>query len=221
VGAEAPASFARSLAGELLSPTEPLYAETLSIAFVLHLLAAHGRGTEHKHLAPKGKLGALQLRTVTELVHAQLAAGLTLEVMARAVGYSPFQFARLFKATTGLAPHRFVLSLRLERACRPGELAGRLSTEIVADAVRGARVVKAFNTMFAAVLAQDPVQNGGHRVVFMSGNDEAANKDVAGLIERLGFSAVVLGRIAEGGRLQDFGAPLVGLNLLRHPDCGA
>jgi 8-hydroxy-5-deazaflavin:NADPH oxidoreductase len=102
----------------------------------------------------------------------------------------------------------------------PGELAGRLSTEIVADAVRGARVVKAFNTMFAAVLAQDPVQNGGHRVVFMSGNDEAANKDVAGLVERLGFSAVVLGRITEGGRLQDFGAPLVGLNLLRHPNQG-
>jgi AraC family transcriptional regulator len=118
VDAETPAWFARALAGELLSPTEPLYAETLSIAFVLHLLAAHGRGTGRKHLAPKGKLGALQLRTVIEFVHAQLAAGLTLEVMARAVGYSPFQFARLFKATTGLAPHRFVLSLRLERACR-------------------------------------------------------------------------------------------------------
>jgi predicted dinucleotide-binding enzyme len=102
----------------------------------------------------------------------------------------------------------------------PGELADRLSTEIVADAVRGARVVKAFNTMFAAVLAQDPVQNGGHRVVFMSGDDEAANKDVAGLVERLGFSAVVLGGIAQGGRLQDFGAPLVGLNLLRYPNQG-
>jgi predicted dinucleotide-binding enzyme len=102
----------------------------------------------------------------------------------------------------------------------PGSLAGRLSTEVVADAVRGARVVKAFNTMFAAVLAQHPVQNGGHRVVFMSGNDEAANKEVAGLVERLGFSAVVLGRLTDGGRLQDFGAPLVGLNLLRHPNQG-
>lgn len=102
----------------------------------------------------------------------------------------------------------------------PGELAGRLSTEVVAEAVRGARVVKAFNTMFAAVLAQDPVQNGGHRVVFMSGNDEAANREVAALVERLGFSPVLLGRLAEGGRLQDFGAPLVGLNLLRHPDQG-
>jgi len=101
-----------------------------------------------------------------------------------------------------------------------GQLAGRLSTEIVADAVRGARVVKAFNTMFAAVLAQDPIQHGGHRVVFMSGNDHAANQEVAGLVERLGFSAVVLGGITEAGRLQDFGAPLVGLNLLRYPNQG-
>jgi predicted dinucleotide-binding enzyme len=99
-----------------------------------------------------------------------------------------------------------------------GGLAGRLSTEVVADAVPGARVVKAFNTLFAAVLAQDPVQHGGHRVVFMSGNDEPANKDVAGLIEQLGFSPVVLGRVTAG--LQDFGAPLVGLNLLRYPNQG-
>jgi AraC family transcriptional regulator len=118
VDAELPASFARALAGELLFPTEPLFAEALSIAFVLHLLAAHGRGTGHKHLAPKGKLGALQLRTVIEFMHARLGAGLTLESMARAAGYSQFQFARLFKATTGLAPHQFVRTLRLERACR-------------------------------------------------------------------------------------------------------
>jgi 8-hydroxy-5-deazaflavin:NADPH oxidoreductase len=102
----------------------------------------------------------------------------------------------------------------------PGALAGRLSTEIVADAVPGARVVKAFNTLFAAVLAQDPVQGGGHRVVFISGNDEGASKEVAALVERLGFAPVILGRLNEGGRLQDFGAPLVGLNLLRHPNQG-
>lgn len=102
----------------------------------------------------------------------------------------------------------------------PGDLAGRLSTEVVASAVPGARVVKAFNTMFAAVLAEDPVQNGGHRVVFVSGNDEGANQDVAALVERLGFAPGVLGALTEGGRLQHFGAPLVGLNLVRYPNPG-
>jgi AraC family transcriptional regulator len=38
--------------------------------------------------------------------------------MATCTGYSPFQFARLFKATTGLPPHAFVLRLRLERSRR-------------------------------------------------------------------------------------------------------
>lgn len=94
-------------------------------------------------------------------------------------------------------------------------LGGRLSTEIVASAAPGARVVKAFNTMFAAVLAQDPAVHGGRRVVFMSGDDAAANREVAALAERLGFAPVVLGGITEGGRLQHFGAPLVGLNLLQ------
>lgn len=102
----------------------------------------------------------------------------------------------------------------------PPAMAGRLSTEIVADAVPGARVVKAFNTIFASVLAEDPVQNAGHRVVFMSGDDENATQEVAKLVEQLGFAPVVLGRITEGGRLQNFGAPLVGLNLLRYPNQG-
>jgi predicted dinucleotide-binding enzyme len=102
----------------------------------------------------------------------------------------------------------------------PGELAGRLSTEVVASLVPGARVVKAFDTMFAAVLAEDPVQNRGHRVVFMSGNDEGANQEVAALVERLGFAPVILGGLSGGGRLQEFGAPLVGLNLVRYPNRG-
>lgn len=99
-------------------------------------------------------------------------------------------------------------------------LGGRLSTEVVSDAVPGARVVKAFNTMFAAVLAFDPAQDGGQRVVFISGNDEQANVDVAKLVERLGFAPIVLGRLSDGGRLQHFGAPLVGLNLVKHANPG-
>jgi AraC family transcriptional regulator len=118
IAAGTPVGFARALAEELLSPTEPLYAETLSLAFVLQLLAGYGRATGRKQLAPKGKLGALQLRAVIDFAHEHLASRMTLALLARAAGYSPFQFSRLFKATTGRAPHQFVLSLRLERARR-------------------------------------------------------------------------------------------------------
>ena len=108
----------RSLAAELGSPTEPLYAEALSHAFVLHLLRLHGQTRGRKQLAPKGQLSPAQLRNVLELIQEHLASKLTLGRMAICSGYSPFQFARLFRATTGFPPHAFVLRLRLERARR-------------------------------------------------------------------------------------------------------
>lgn len=110
--------YVRALAAELSSPSEPTYAEALGHAFTLHLLSAHGLADGAKRLAPKGKLGAGQLRTAVDLAHARLSEGVALEELAGAAGYSPFHFARLFKATTGVAPHQYLLRLRLERAQR-------------------------------------------------------------------------------------------------------
>jgi len=101
-------------------------------------------------------------------------------------------------------------------AFTPTDLGGRPSTAIVAELVPGARVVKAFNTLPAAVLASDPMQDGGRRVLFVSGNDATANADIAELIERLGFAPVTLGTLTQGGLLQQFGAPLVAQNLTKH-----
>jgi predicted dinucleotide-binding enzyme len=100
-------------------------------------------------------------------------------------------------------------------AFTPRDLGGRLSTEIVADAVPGARVVKAFNTLPAAILAADPVASGGRRVLFVSGDDTSARRAVTDLVERIGFAAVDLGRIAEGGRAQQFGGGVATRNLVQ------
>jgi predicted dinucleotide-binding enzyme len=43
----------------------------------------------------------------------------------------------------------------------PSDLGGRTSSEVVADLARGARVVKAANTLGAAVLGSDPHEGGG------------------------------------------------------------
>jgi AraC family transcriptional regulator len=118
VAASTAAGFARALARELSAPTEPLYSETLALAFLLHLTATYGRSSMPKSLAPKGRLGPMQLRTVVDFIHAHLSSRITLPTLARTTGYSPFQFARLFKATTGHPPHQFVMSLRLQRARR-------------------------------------------------------------------------------------------------------
>lgn len=101
-------------------------------------------------------------------------------------------------------------------AFTPKDLGGRPSTEIVAEAVPGARVVKTFNTLPAAILAADPAQDGGRRILFVSGDNTPANAEIAKLIERLGFASITLGKLAEGGRLQQFGAPLLAQNLTKH-----
>jgi 8-hydroxy-5-deazaflavin:NADPH oxidoreductase len=70
---------------------------------------------------------------------------------------------------------------------KPANLQGRTSSAIVADLVPGARVVKAFNHLFAALLECDPRAEGGRRVLFYSGDDNLAKTEVAALIDQLGF----------------------------------
>lgn len=99
---------------------------------------------------------------------------------------------------------------------KPAELNGRLSSEIFADLVPGARVVKAFNHLQPHLVSGDPGAEGGRRVLFFSGNDAAAKGEVARLIDRLGFFGIDLGPLSVGGRLVQFpGGPLPALNLVR------
>ncbi|MCB8879089.1 NADPH-dependent F420 reductase [Acidisoma cellulosilytica] len=83
----------------------------------------------------------------------------------------------------------------------PEELDGLPSSAFVAKAFTGAKVVKAFNHLIAAKLASDPVVEGGHRVVFLSSDDEDATAPVAALAKQLGFAPVKLGKLNEGGAL--------------------
>jgi len=83
----------------------------------------------------------------------------------------------------------------------PEELAGVPSSAVVAKAFAGAKLVKGFNHLLAATLAADPVVEGGHRVVFLSSDDEGATAPVAALARQLDFAPVDLGRLNEGGAL--------------------
>ena len=102
-------------------------------------------------------------------------------------------------------------------AFNPGDLGGRTSSEIVADLVPGARVVKAANTLEADILGADPHDAGGRRVIFLSG-DEASGKDaVRELFDDAGFFAIDLGDLVTGGRMQQIGGPLPAHNLVQLP----
>ena len=81
------------------------------------------------------------------------------------------------------------------------ELGGQPSSKAVAQAFSGGRLVKGFNHLGAAVLAQAPAVHGGRRVVFLASDDDAAAAEIAALAEELGFSPVKLGGLSEGGLL--------------------
>jgi predicted dinucleotide-binding enzyme len=99
---------------------------------------------------------------------------------------------------------------------KPVDLHGRISSEMVAELVKGARLVKAFNHLRAEILASDPRADGGRRVLFYSGDDSVAKADVGALIDRLGFAGIDLGPLALGGRLAQFpGGPLPNQNLVK------
>jgi predicted dinucleotide-binding enzyme len=70
----------------------------------------------------------------------------------------------------------------------PEELGGQPSSRAVAQAFSGARLVKGFNHLLAAILDQDPAVHGGRRVVFLASDDEDAAAEIGELAENLGFS---------------------------------
>lgn len=91
---------------------------------------------------------------------------------------------------------------------------GRLtSSEMVQAAAAGARVVKAFGTLPAPVLASAPVTAAGRRVMFLCGNDADGRVVVSGLIDDIGYASVDPGSWASGSALQQLGGPLAGLDL--------
>ena len=79
---------------------------------------------------------------------------------------------------------------------------GTSGAEEIQDKAPGARVVKAFNTAFAARQA-DPKVAGGLRVDgYVAGDDEDAKATVLGLAEAIGFNPVDAGGLAMARHLE-------------------
>lgn len=95
------------------------------------------------------------------------------------------------------------------------DLKGKASSQIVAEYLPGARVVKAFNTIYFKILADDPKQAGGKRVLFISGDDISSKSEVSDVIKTLGFAVIDLGDLANGSKLQQARGSVATLNLIQ------
>jgi len=84
------------------------------------------------------------------------------------------------------------------------------AAEEIAKAIPGAQVVKAFNTVFAQVLADGADFGGGQTVpVFVASDSERAKQTARALAESMGFSTVDAGGLKNARYLE----PLAGLNI--------
>ena len=95
---------------------------------------------------------------------------------------------------------------------RDGEVehGGLASAEVIQQHLPGARVVKAFNTIYFVRLGENgrpgaPIEE--REAIFVSGDDEEAKGVVSGLIEEIGFAPVDAGTLAESRR-QEPGSPI-------------
>jgi AraC family transcriptional regulator len=86
-------------------------ANVLAVHLIRHVLAPRRPERRRDGVLPQGRL-----RAVVAYVEGHLDAGPTLEQMAAVARLNPHHFARQFKAATGLPPHQYVISRRVERA---------------------------------------------------------------------------------------------------------
>lgn len=100
------------------APTGKLFAECAAQMFMLHLLRHYTCSGNIRAAIrePTHPLTTQQLHRVTSYIRDHAGQDLTLEVLARQVGFSPYHFARLFRKTTGQTPHQFVRQERVAYA---------------------------------------------------------------------------------------------------------
>ncbi len=92
-----------------------LYVESLASALAVHLLRRYS--TAGAALRPTATvLPSFKLRRATEYINDNLGKSVALSEIASALAMSPYHFARVFKRTTGVAPHQYLIERRVECA---------------------------------------------------------------------------------------------------------
>jgi AraC family transcriptional regulator len=124
-------------------------------------------------------LPGARLRRVTEFIDDNLARALPLADLSAEAHMSQYHFARLFKESTGLPPHRFVVQRRIERA-RELLAEGQMSIDAIARAV-GFRTRSHFSMMFHRLTGSPPTVYRAFAALRKTGDDvHESNETVQG-----------------------------------------
>ena len=137
---------------------------------------------------PRGDVRALparRLRRVTEYIRQNLDKGLSLGELAAVVCMSPYHFARLFKYSTGVPPHRFVVRQRIAQA-RAWLARPELSIAQISRLV-GFRTPSHFTTVFRRLSGVTPRR---YRLAARGGGGSARTEsemDLSGVVQSGGL----------------------------------
>jgi len=100
----------------LSGSTEWISVESLAIELAGLLLRHYSTAPQSARILPSSRLADNQARRVLDYIESNLSRALSLSELARVTDLSLHHFARLFKKTLGMAPHRYVLKRRVENA---------------------------------------------------------------------------------------------------------
>jgi len=131
------------------------YAQALGSTLIQELLYAC-RGGPRREPPMCGGLAGWQRRVATQYIEDHLAEAIPLKSLAELVGLSCFHFARAFKQSFGMPPHRFHLSRRVEHAKILLAIPSHSVTEIAFDLGYGS--LSAFINIFSKLTGQTPTQ---------------------------------------------------------------
>ena len=98
--------------------TSRLYAETLVNSLILHLLEHYTTIRPNLRETTSGKLPQYKLKQIIDYINAYLDRDLSLKELSSVVEMSPQYFSQLFKQSTGITPHQYVIRCRIEQAKR-------------------------------------------------------------------------------------------------------
>jgi AraC family transcriptional regulator len=135
-------------------PAEALYAEALEVVLAHELLRSDSPAAAHG--IAKGGLAAWQKKRVAEYIEEHLAEDILLSTLAQIAGLSPYHFARAFKESFGVPPHRYHMLKRIERA---KALLSKPSVSVTEAGLRtGFSGTSAFSAAFRKITLQSPSQ---------------------------------------------------------------
>jgi AraC family transcriptional regulator len=141
------------------APTGKLFGQSLANTLAIYLAERYS-ASPPRFEQLRGGMPKARLNRLLEYISAKLDEDLSLQALAEIAGMNYYYFARLFKQSMGLSPHRYILKQRIERAKELLRISGMTVLEA---SVRTGFVDQAhFAKVFRRVVGVRPTQYRAH-----------------------------------------------------------